>query len=240
MRDVRLDVVGAVEVEELPVFVAVVEPLARRERDAHALLHLAHSVQVVRRERLFEPADVELLQPPADPDRRRDVEPAVSLDHQQHVLPDGFGDFADALHRGIQFAFADLLPRFAERVPLAAEELVLPDLFRFGREFVRRLRGRKPTVDVDRNRVAHLAAEQLIDRNAERFALDVPERHFDARQGAHQHRAAAPVGVAVAVVAEEFDVVRIFADQPVLQLVDRRGHGQFAILQRRFPPTVDS
>ena len=50
---------------------------------------------------------------------------------------------------------------------------------------------------VDADAVARRAAEQFVDRDAERLALDVPQRHVDAAEGAGEDRAAAIEGVAV-------------------------------------------
>ena len=45
---------------------------------------------------------------------------------------------------------------------------------------------------IDAHPVAHLAAEQLPDRHAQRLALDVPQRVLDARHGGEADRAERP------------------------------------------------
>ena len=62
VRDVRLNVVGTVQIEESPVFIAVVETFSCCNGDAHTLLDFAQPLLVVGRNRLLEPEDVKLLQ----------------------------------------------------------------------------------------------------------------------------------------------------------------------------------
>ncbi len=79
------------------------------------------------------------------------------------------------------------------------------------------------------NRIPERAAEQLVDRRAERLALDVPERDVDCGQDRDADRARAvdakdrPV---VDLVPEVLDPVRVLADERVRERVVReRGDG---------------
>ena len=57
------------------------------------------------------------------------------------------------------------------------------------------------------------AAEQFPDGQAERLALDIPERHVDAAHGVQPDAAAAAVDVAaVHLVPDLLGLERIFAD----------------------------
>jgi hypothetical protein len=68
--------------------------------------------------------------------------------------------------------------------------------------------------------VADRAAQQLVDRHAEVLAGDVPERLVEARERAHQHRAAAEEGRAVDMLPVVLDAQRVFADQIVGEFLD--------------------
>jgi len=57
------------------------------------------------------------------------------------------------------------------------------------------------------------AAEQLIDGNVERFALDVPERSIDRGDGGHGDGAATPVRALVQILPEIFDAASVAANQ---------------------------
>ena len=240
VRDVRLDVVGALQVEKLPELVTVVEPFPGGDGDPDPVLDLAQPFLVVRRDGLFEPENVILFEAFPDLDRRGNVEAAVAFDEELHIVPRRFGDLFHTGHGLFEFLFADLLPRLAEGVPLAAGIAVLPDFHGLGGELLRGFGGREPAVHIDRNGVADLAAQQLVNGDVQRLALDVPQGHFHPGQGAHEHGAAPPVGVPVAVVAEGFDVVGIFADEVTFQIVDRRLNGQFPVFQRGFAPAVNT
>lgn len=66
--------------------------------------------------------DVVVLERVGNPDRRRDVEPAVALDEDVDLRADGLHDRADAAQRVAQAPLADLEVGRTERVPLQAAE----------------------------------------------------------------------------------------------------------------------
>ena len=74
-------------------------------------------------------------------------------------------------------------------------------------------------VVVDARLVAHLAAQQLVDRHAEVLAGDVPERDVDRAERAHDP-GAAKVARAVHVLPVVLDPQRVFAHQVVRPLLD--------------------
>ena len=67
-------------------------------------------------------------------------------------------------------------------------------------------------VVVDARLVPHLSPEELVDRNAEMLAGDVPEGDVDCADGAHDGRAA-EVGGAVHVLPVVFDEKRVFTHE---------------------------
>lgn len=85
-----------------------------------------------------------------------------------------------------------------------------------------------------------LPAQQLVDGNAQRLALDVPQRHFDASERAHEHHAAAPVGVAVDPVPKFLDVVRIPADEVAFEFLDCLHNGRLSVFESRLADAGDA
>ena len=73
---------------------------------------------------------------------------------------------------------------------------------------------RAARVAIDRDGLPHLAAEQLVNGDAEGLALYIPQGHVDGADGAAANRAgdAVPVEHVVELVPEVFDSVWIFAD----------------------------
>ena len=68
-------------------------------------------------------------------------------------------------------------------------------------------------VEVTVGAVAHLAAEQLVERQAGALTLDVPQRDVDAAHRIEQDRAVAPVRAHVARLPDVLDLVDVAADQ---------------------------
>ena len=75
----------------------------------------------------------------------------------------------------------------------------------------RQLRG--AGVGVERDRLADLAAEQLVDGHAGPLAEDVPEGAVDAAQGVVERDAAAEVGGDVRGLPDVLDPVALLADR---------------------------
>ena len=89
--------------------------------------------------------------------------------------------------------------------------------------------------------VPHLAAEQLIERQAGALALDVPQRDVDAAHRVEEHRPVAPVGADVARLPDVFDLVDVAADEERLQVLLERGlHDQRALRERRAAPADEA
>ena len=72
---------------------------------------------------------------------------------------------------------------------------------------------------INANLVAHLAAEQLVDRNARGLAGNIPQRMLDHRDGG-------AIGLERAALADlhhaALDIGRVFADQRVAEMQDER------------------
>src|ERR1700734_2416807 len=81
---------------------------------------------------------------------------------------------------------------------------------------------------VDTHAIARGAAQQLIDGNSERLALDVPQRLIDAAQGAREDWTAAIEGMTVDGLPMVSDAARILADQVRLDFLDCLAAGERA------------
>ena len=92
---------------------------------------------------------------------------------------------------------------------------------------------------VDANLVPRRAAEQLIHRHAEPFALDVPQRLVDAAQRRGQDRPAAVERVPVNRLPVVHHGARILAHQVWLNFLDRRGASQGAAFGDRLAQPDD-
>ena len=89
-------------------------------------------------------------------------------------------------------------------------------------------------VGVERDLVAHRAAQQLVDRLAERLAADVPQRDVDGAHAFHGGAAAAHVGEAAEqLVPEPLDVRRILAGDDRADLLQHRAQRAVRDLGRR-------
>src|SRR5690606_20794052 len=62
---------------------------------------------------------------------------------------------------------------------------------------------------VDQGALARAAAEQLVERQPGHLAEDVPERDVDRGDGAHRHRAAAPVRAAIEELEHVLDAAGV-------------------------------
>ena len=88
-------------------------------------------------------------------------------------------------------------------------------------------------VRVEQDVVAHLAAEQLVDRLAQHLAANVPQRDVDAAD--HVGRRAARTGVgerAERLVPKPLDLRRVLADQQLVELADDARDGAVGDLRR--------
>ena len=88
--------------------------------------------------------------------------------------------------------------------------------------------------------VAAFAAYELPDGKVERLALDVPKRHVDGRESAHQHRPAAPVRVAVVLVPYPLRVERVAPDKRVLDVGDGAEKRVLLVLQGALADAADA
>ena len=101
-----------------------------------------------------------------------------------------------------------------------------------------------PGVGVDAQFVPAGAAQQFVDRHAQRLALDVPQRLIDGADAAVDHRSAAlaPEGLAEEPVPHLLDAKRVCADQVMLgHILDHAESGRCAraVGQGHFAQSAD-
>ena len=74
---------------------------------------------------------------------------------------------------------------------------------------------------VETNAVAHPSTEQLIDRNAERLTLDIPEGLLDPGNGTHALDTSAPEILPGHDLVKVLNATRVFANNQATDIFDR-------------------
>ena len=95
-------------------------------------------------------------------------------------------------------------------------------------------------VSIDPNAVARGSAQQFVNGDAERLALDIPERLVDPAESAGEDRAAAIESMPVNGLPVFGDRARIFADQVRLDFLDGFGARQRAAFGDGFAQADDA
>ena len=101
-----------------------------------------------------------------------------------------------------------------------------------------RVQPARDAAGVDADLAADGSAEQLPDRDAEAFALKIPEGAVDGGDGAVDDGTAAPAGVEVA--PDQLDSRGVAAQQARGELLDDGGHGAAAVGGGAFAPAEES
>ncbi len=149
--------------------------LAAGDRHGENPLDLAIAGKVFRRHRLLEPGDVEILDPPAEPDRRGGVVGVIGIDHDADAVADR------AAHRPAQrhvLLDAEAQLQLDRPEPLGDALVRLVD--EIGQRIAVALAVEPGGVGLDP--VAQAAPQQDVHRHAEMPPLEVPQRDVDGRQ----------------------------------------------------------
>lgn len=78
---------------------------------------------------------------------------------------------------------------------------------------------------VERNRITHLATDQLVYGHAGALAFDVPQRHIECTECVVLNRTVAPIGADVRTLPEILDTIGVFAEpKRCVLLLDRCHH----------------
>ncbi len=96
-------------------------------------------------------------------------------------------------------------------------------------------------VAVDGHALAALSTEQLVQGHVGEFALDIPQRHVDARNGIVLDRAIAPIGVLMHELPEFLDGLGIAADEQRTQVfLDKALHHEMAVREGGTTETIEA
>src|SRR5206468_7230909 len=109
-REVGLDDVDRVQLEELAELVTDMDALPTRDRDASRASDLRHRLRVVGWDRLLDPAGAVRLELAGDRDRLRWREASVHLDEHLGIRARAFAHRFDERDRAAQLARGELLP----------------------------------------------------------------------------------------------------------------------------------
>jgi hypothetical protein len=88
--------------------------------------------------------------------------------------------------------------------------------------------------------VAGEAAEQLVDRDVERLALDVPEGDVDGGDGRGGDVAGREEAASEHLLPEALDLERVLADEERLEVLDGAGDGKLAAGEAAFADAPDA
>ena len=178
------------------------------------------------RDRLFQPQQLEGFELDGHALARGGIVAAVHIDGQIHALVHGAAHEGDLFHHAVDLGVVGRPVDPVEAVGVAG--LIDVDLERgeaHGLDLLELLRGEGIVgvvvgrVAIDAHAVAHLAAEELIDGDAERLAGQVPERNFDGGEGRDILPALGPGENAVETDAfpQRLDVQRVASDEGVAE-----------------------
>jgi len=87
-----------------------------------------------------------------------------------------------------------------------------------------------------RDAVTLFAAQQLMDRNTERLALDVVQGDVDRRDRRLQHATALEILAAIELLPDRADQERIAADEKLGKMLERAGDRALASREPAFAP----
>ncbi len=229
VRDVRLNDVGRLQLEQLAKLVGRVQPLAGRHRDPQrrdGARDLLQRPQVLWRHRLLDPARHERRQRARQLDGGHGVEASVHLDQDLHVGADRRAHRLDQRDRPQLLSPAQLVEPRAERVDLERAVAPRDHPQRGGVKLLWRPLDRVPAVRVGRDAIAHRPAQQLVHRRAKRLPDDIPARHLDHRDRRHHDLAGAGEVVPQHALDEIFDLERVRAKDVVgsgfLEIAEQR------------------
>ena len=190
-------------------------------------LHFRHGRDVLGRHRLLEEEQAKGLERADDLECGVGVPPAVDVDGDLVIRPARRTHRLDLRHGAAQFLWRDLPIEGgrAERVELATGESLVNELLGASRQRLGSVGDALgPAVGVNPQRLADLAAQEVVDRHAELLANDVVEGRVDRADRGHHHTAhSVVVEGAIHPVPQLFDVPGPGADNDVAQVPDGGG-----------------
>ena len=235
------DRVDGVGLEKRLEALCPVEGLADAQRRSRGLSNRAQHLGIQRLG--LQPQDVEGLQGPRELEDTPHTEAESDIEADGHVAAEGILPRPDPAHHRVQRRVADVAAFLPEQATGQGTETGLdcgkagsPDMQRQCREVGGAADRRQSGVErlvasgvgkVDAHAVAHLAAQELVDRNAESLALQVEHRGVDPGDGLVRDSPQLPLRDAVQLELDRLGVHRTLADDARAQVPDRRRqHGR--------------
>ena len=260
LRHVRAHEVDQAVRDQGHVFVLGVEELTHGDGHARLLAQQAEVLVLLGRERVLDEVRVIALQLLADLDRFRQGHALVDVVEQLHLFaqlqPDVLEELGEEAHVGSRLPHRGgtrgsihlLLRRGAAAAdPVGGEarhrhlDAHVPETLLEGRAALLLHLGKvaPARVVVAVGGLAHLAAQELVERHVGALGLDVPERLVHPAHGVEEHAAVPPVRADVRRLPDVLDLVRVPADQERPEvLLDRGVHHQRPLREGRAAQAV--
>ncbi len=228
LRDpARVDHVDAQVVDELVLdqrleLPLVRELLARRDRQVHLVAHRPQRLRVERADRILVEVEAVRLERVAEVGRLRRAEHRVRVEDQVDLVAERVPqrlrrrDRPDDRRLRIPVRERVVVERGERAVAERGEALLAPAQC----VLHQRLRAFPRHVAVDAHPLARRATEEVVDRDAEPLALEIPERDVDPGDRAHDHLPRRPERAADHLAPPVLDLARVLADEQLGEVVE--------------------
>ena len=232
VRNIGLNVIAGTTTEKLVIVKSRIKSLACRNGNGRFRAYCRECFEIVGRHGFFQKHRLELSHLLRDFDTRGNVKASVCLDQQIDLVAHRLANGGNTTKRLVEILVGDLQIILSKRIPLHRGDTALECFLGFRTKFLRLLRARKPTVDVNAAILVDLAAKQLIDGNVQGLSENIPQRHLHCRKRTHQHGTASPIGIAVNVVIMLFDLSGILAHKIAFKMLNGANERLFLVFER--------
>ena len=200
--------------------------------------HFRKPFLIFRLTRFLEECEIQFLENPSDADRKIGIITPVSVIHQHRI---GSDRFPDRFGNGPDLPQIDRIVHLPDGERKAELERIVA-CRHCGLRFFPDDRGIErtsaPAVDVNPHFIAAFSADQLINRLADSFAENIPERELHTRNRTAFDDAAFPEKLLYHLLREIFDPQRIFADHKGFDILEHAEDGIVVTFQRGFAESV--
>ena len=240
MRNIGLNVVCRHKIEQLSKIPSCIKSFTCRDSNGRFVLDLLERVKIIGRHGLLEEHRLELLDLLGNLYRRWNIKSTVTLDKKIDLFTDRLAYRRHATDRLIKLLIRYVKIILAKWIPLHSGNSALNGYLCLFAEFLGLLCSCKPAVHVNSDLVVYLSAEELINRNAKRFAKYIPKCHFNCRKSRHKHGATSPISVTVNCVPMLFDIKWILSYKIFFYMLDRADKRLFLIFKSRLANSVNA
>ncbi|MNC20801.1 hypothetical protein D3C75_687650 [compost metagenome] len=140
----------------------------------------------------------------------------MTLNEQIDIITDSFPHNSDTFKGVVQFLVRDGHKCFAKRVPLQSLESAFQRFLGFNTKVLHTRCSGKPPIGIHLYLLMNLASQQPMNRDPQRFAVDVPQRHLHCAKRRHQNGPAPPVSIPVDIMVMSLNIQRVLTDQITL------------------------